>query len=190
MKLIVISSPIAVPNEYEIINSLFENGLEIFQIHKPAFSEEKIKNYIQQIPSEHHNRIFLHYKFPKFHSLEELKRNFPARLNRHLLKNTIINRGTYFFLSPIFDSISKQGYKSKFDLHELKMFLQKQNPLSNGGRRWEVFALGGIDEDKIKICREVGFAGVAVCGAIWKSKNPVEKFLKIKEKCCQKDLMF
>jgi thiamine-phosphate pyrophosphorylase len=43
----------------------------------------------------------------------------------------------------------------------------------------QVIALGGIDEDKIEICRALGFSGVAVLGAIWNSTNAVEKFKKI-----------
>ena len=53
-----------------------------------------------------------------------------------------------------------------------------------------IFALGGIDEDKIEICRELGFVGVAILGAIWQRENPIDKFNRIKEKCLKKDLVF
>ena len=159
MKIIVISSPIAVPNEHEIINSLFEEGLEIFQLHKPSFSKEEMKQFVQQIPFKYHNRIALHSSFPKFHSFKELEEHK--------------EKYEYAFLSPIFDSISKVDYKSKFDLKELKEKIANKN----------IIALGGIDEDKIKICSEMGFAGVAVLGAIWNSKSPKEKFIKLKSIC-------
>jgi len=170
MNLIIISSPIDVPNEHEIINSLFEEGLEIFHIHKPDFSKEETENFIRQIPAKHHNKIFLHSDFPKFHSLS------PS-------PSPPIRRGEYFFLSPIFDSISKAGYKSKFDLLELKYFLLDKKVLPNGEDLGGAVALGGIDEDKIETCRELGFAGVAVLGAIWKNKNPVGKFKRLKLLC-------
>ena len=114
----------------------------------------------------------LHSQFPKFHSLEELENHK--------------EKYEYAFLSPIFDSISKVGYKSKFDLQELK----RKSPLLLGEGQGGVIALGGIDESKIEICRQLGFAGVAVLGAIWQSENPSEKFLRIKEKCQKKDLVF
>ena len=173
MKLIVISHPTFFPNEHRVIESLFENGLEIFHIHKPNFSEQEIQNYIQQFSEKYHSRIFLHSEFPKFHSLKELEE--------------CKEKYEYAFLSPIFDSISKVGYKSNFDLQELK-----NSPLltSRRGVGGEVFALGGIDEHKIDICRQLGFAGVAVLGTIWNNKNPIEKFLRIKEKCQKKDLVF
>ena len=171
MKLIVISSPVSVPNEIGIIESLFENGLEIFQIHKSNFSEEETQNYIQQFPQKYHNKIFLHSRFPKFHSLKELE-DYKEKYE-------------YAFLSPIFDSISKVGYKSNFDLQEIKSFLQKQKalPFGEGLGGASIIALGGIDETKIEICRQLGFAGVAVLGAIWNSKNPVEKFNTIQQLC-------
>ena len=81
----------------------------------------------------------------------------------------------YVFLSPIFDSISKKGYKSNFDLEELNPFLkQKKN----------IVALGGINAKNIKIVKQAGFSGAAVIGAVWQSKNPVKSYkeltLKIK----------
>ena len=165
MKLIVISSPSPVPNEHAIINSLFEEGLEIFHVHKPDFNKEEINDFIQQIPDKYQSRIFLHTDFPKFHSLEELT----AHKGKY----------EYAFLSPIFDSISKVGYKSNFDFNELK-----NSPLLRRGVGGEaVIALGGIDEDKIEICREISFTGVAILGVIWNSKNPAEKFKKIKRLC-------
>ena len=48
MKLIVISNPENIPNETERVSALFENGLEIFHVHKPNSSDLEIQNYIQQ----------------------------------------------------------------------------------------------------------------------------------------------
>ena len=173
MKLIVISSSAPVPNEQTLINSLFEEGLENFQVHKPDCSKEEIKNFIQQIPSKYHNKIFFHSDFPKFHSLKELG-NYKGKYE-------------YAFLSPIFDSISKAGYKSKFS-DRLYNFLLFHPELINTVNGKNIIALGGIDEDKIELARKAGFAGVAAVGAIWNNKNPVEKFLRIKAKCEKKDL--
>jgi len=166
MKLVIISSSVSVPNEHEIINSLFEEGLEMFQLHKPDFPKEEMKQFVQQIPFKYHNRIALHSSFPKFHSLKELEEHK--------------EKYEYAFLSPIFDSISKIGYKSKFDLKELKEKIANKN----------IIALGGIDEDKIETCRTIGFAGVAVLGAIWNDNSPIEKFKRLKALCQKKDLVF
>ncbi len=98
-----------------------------------------------------------------FHSLEEIKDN-----NKNY---------EYIFLSPDFDSISKQGYKSNFDNAALKTFL-------NGSKKTtEIVALGGIDEHKILQVVDLGFDGVAVLGALWQSEHPVEKFKKLATIC-------
>ena len=165
MKLIIISSPTNVPNEHEIINSMFEAGMECFHVHKPSFSEEEIKNYIQKIQAKNHNKITLHSNHLKFHSLKELE--------------DCKEEYDYAFLSPIFDSISKSGYKSKFDLQELKKNLFHSTDAMGG----KAIALGGIDEDKIEIANELGFDGVAVLGALWINKNPVEKFKRLLKIC-------
>lgn len=67
---------------------------------------------------------------------------------------------SYVLLSPIFDSISKAGYRSQFEDKEiLADFLRTVD------RR--VIALGGIDHNKVKECEELGFDGYAMLGSIW-----------------------
>ena len=168
MKLIVISHPTSFPDEYDVIKSLFENDLEIFDVHKPAYSKEQIEDFLKKIPKKYSDRVILHSHIPSFHSLEEIDE---YKADYH-----------YAYLSPVFDSISKKGYTSAFDLKTLGSSLRRL--------KRNLIALGGIDEDKIEIVREIGFAGVAVLGAVWNSKNPIEKFQRIKEKCAKKDLVF
>jgi thiamine-phosphate pyrophosphorylase len=177
MKLIVISSSESVPNEHGIINSLFEAGMEVLHIHKPNFSKEEIEKFIQKISSEYQNKIVLHSDFPKFHSVKELE-EYQGKYE-------------YAFLSPIFDSISKAGYGSSLDLRKIKLILQKRK-VHPGGEDLggALIALGGIDEDKIEICQQLGFVGVAVLGAIWKNSDPVEKFKRLKNLCQRRDLVF
>ena len=70
----------------------------------------------------------------------------------------------YVFLSPVFDSISKDGYKSAFtDLEELKRELSAINK--------SVVALGGIKSDKISLCEDLGFNGYARLGDVWMEKE-------------------
>ncbi|HEY4800864.1 MAG TPA: thiamine phosphate synthase [Bacteroidia bacterium] len=166
MKLIIISNPTNLADEIKLVSELFENGMALFQINKPDFSEKELENYSLQLPDKYKSKTFLHSDFLKFHSLEELE--------NHKLKYDLA------FLSPVFDSISKKGYKSNFNLSEMKEKIKGKN----------IIALGGIDEDKLEICRQLGFAGVAVCGAIWESKNPLEKFIRIKKICQKTDLVY
>lgn len=158
MKLIVISSPTNFKNELAVLCSLFEGGMECFHVYKPSFSKEEMQNYIQKIPDEYHNKTFIHSDYFKFHSLKEM--------------TDCREKYDYAFLSPIFDSISKTGYKSKFDLQELKNSL-----LLRRGAGGEVIALGGIDENTIHEAVDLGFDGVAVLGAIWLSEDPLKTFI-------------
>ncbi len=180
MKLIVISPPTLVPNEHEILNALFEEGLENFHLHKPDLGKEETKEFIQKIPFKHHNKIVLHADFPKFHSLQELAEHK--------------EKYDYAFLSPIFDSISKPGYKSKFSnrsgtsLPVNQGFSQTKPELIAAIKGRNIIALGGVDENKIELTKKIGFIGVAVLGAIWNSKDPVGNFKKIKIKCQKQDL--
>ena len=68
----------------------------------------------------------------------------------------------YVFLSPIFDSISKRGYRSKFSLSEL------QKAGAEGIIDSRVVALGGITKDKLPLLQSLHFGGAAMLGAIWK----------------------
>lgn len=166
--IIIISNPTPLKNEHEIINQLFDEGLEIFHLYKPSFSKEETENFIQQISAEYRNRIVLHSNYLKFHSLNELE--------------DCEEKYDYAFLSPIFDSISKEGYKSNYDLKEIKKLLKNRNE--------KIIALGGIDEDKIDAVKDLGFSGIALLGAIWQTENPLEKFKRIKEQWLRKEFAY
>jgi thiamine-phosphate pyrophosphorylase len=67
----------------------------------------------------------------------------------------------YMFLSPIFDSISKTGYKQGFTPGQLSDARDK-GILNN-----RVIALGGITAERIPAVHRYGFGGVAVLGSLW-----------------------
>lgn len=71
----------------------------------------------------------------------------------------------YVFLSPIFDSISKAGYRAAFSTEQL---LEARNEGLISAR---VIALGGITPRHFDKCREFGFGGVAMLGAAF---NPID----------------
>lgn len=87
----------------------------------------------------------------------------------------------YVFLSPLFDSISKAGYRSAVSLEEARSRL----PLSEG----RVVALGGVCAENIAWARLAGFDGVASLGAVWVTEGDrldaqatVLRFLKLRRK--------
>jgi thiamine-phosphate pyrophosphorylase len=70
----------------------------------------------------------------------------------------------YVFLSPIFDSISKVGYKAGFSKKEL------QEASAQGIIDEKVVALGGVTFDSIPYLKHLGFGGVAMIGALYNAK--------------------
>ena len=70
----------------------------------------------------------------------------------------------YILLSPIFDSISKPGYRAAFDHSELRRFLSRT--------KHTVIALGGLDAQRAATAASLGFKGIAVLGAVWQALPP------------------
>ena len=73
---------------------------------------------------------------------------------------------SYAFLSPIFDSISKQGYVAAFDAADLAAAL-------GAPRECDLIALGGVTPATARAALGLGFDGVAVLGAVWEAADPV-----------------
>jgi len=78
----------------------------------------------------------------------------------------------YVFLSPLFDSISKPGYRAGGDL--------LRRPA--GVAPCKLIGLGGIDADTIGQVIEHGWDGAALLGHIWQQpEKAVERFRTLKE---------
>lgn len=198
MKLIVVSNPLPVPGEHDILETLFKEGLEIFHLRKPGFSLSEMKDYLELIPGEYHDRIMLHShrELIKRYGIKGLhgKTASPSvpgltgitgSCSLHSLKEmaSLDNNFAYVFLSPVFNSLSKPGYNSAFDLREIKKILDQRKRDLPGP---EIIALGGIDENKLPQVRQLGFDGAAVLGAIWRNHGcrAVETFKKMQVVTC------
>ena len=71
----------------------------------------------------------------------------------------------YVSLSPIFDSVSKKGYNSKFTLEELKN-LKNQGVIDE-----KVYALGGVTRETLPLVKNLGFGGAMILGAAWREQS-------------------
>jgi thiamine-phosphate pyrophosphorylase len=193
--LIVITPEKKHPKEIEIICMLFKNGLSTLHVRKPGLAKDELKTYLQEIPKQFHKRVVIHahyellkeFNLKGAHLTEEAKISFNKvsflkkeklkiiSASFHNYKDILKSRRIYEYvlLSPIFNSISKQGYKSNFDLDELKHLLK---------RKKNIIALGGIHSKNIKNLKKTGFYGAAVLGSIWESKNPVKNYKELVSK--------
>ena len=191
MKLIVISNPTEINNEVETICGLCESGLTYFHLRKPGYSREKLEKLLQAIPTQCLQNIIIHqchelitsYRLRGIHhtSATDFNGDLLASIHQSKSFHHLAEIGAnqypynYVFLSPIYDSISKQGYAAKFNFAELAQFLHNQHGST------EIMALGGVEADKISELHQLGFDGVVVLGGIWRSATVAERLEKFRE---------
>ncbi|MFO8235280.1 MAG: thiamine phosphate synthase [Bacteroidales bacterium] len=179
IKFIIISPPEGIINETKFITLLFRHGLKYFHLRKPSFSKNDLEQFIEDIPSGFRNRIILHnhydvaekYQLKGIHITNRTKnQGFEKNYKKsHISISThsfnelshLKPLYNYAFLSPVFDSISKNNYKSNFHLKDIQHFLKHKRPNT------EIIALGGICADNIPKIQNLGFDGFAVMGGLW-----------------------
>ncbi|MCQ2237070.1 MAG: thiamine phosphate synthase [Bacteroidales bacterium] len=181
--MIVITAPGFVSDEAKKINLLFEEGIRRLHMRKPDATSEEVGRLVAQIDERWYERISVHYHFDVAEAFSlggvHLSGRTPEAPKRwtglisascHSLEEIELRktRLDYCFLSPIFDSISKEGYKSAFTTTELEA-ARDRGLIDN-----KVIALGGINEENIKTVRDLGFGDYAVLGAIWKGQNSAD----------------
>jgi len=194
MRLVVVSNPVAVVDEAEIINELFESGLEIFHLRKPDCSLAEIRKLLEGIEPQYYRGIALHqyhevasdYGFERLH-FPEIVRKETADGKIKLLSesgyrlSTSIHRladldslagFSYTFFSPVFNSLSKSGY---LGVVESDFKHTKRHKL-------DLIALGGVTVENVKKCIAMNFDGVAVLGTIWNDPlNAIGSFNNMKQ---------
>ena len=183
MKWIVITPPDFIDGEAAYINHLFEKGLDLLHLRKPSASAIDCKPLLNRIDKRWHSRIVVHDHFSLCHDylLHGIHLNsrhplapkgFNGSVSRscHSLDEVETNKPScdYVFLSPIFDSISKQGYTSHFTTAALREAAQR------GIIDQQVMALGGITLDGISQVADCHFGGAAFLGDIWRRMNEAD----------------
>ena len=169
---IAVTYPSYLDNESQRITKLLSEGeVDIMHIRKPDWNLKEMEAIIKEIPSQYHEKFKIHdhFRLMEKYNLRGIHLNsrnktiyFPVKnisKSVHAIKELEdIESFEYVMLSPIFDSISKTGYKSKFNLKEISsMIINKK-----------VVALGGVTPDKFGILKCAGFIGAAMLGYYWK----------------------
>lgn len=177
MKFIILTATDFLPNEAEVLTQLLDHGLYRLHLRKPGCTEKELEQLIRQIPPLYYSRISLHdhfdlqarYRLGGIH-LNSRNPHIPARFQGivsrscHTLEEAA-HYGPltdYHFLSPIFDSISKQGYRAGFSGQQLRQAAYK------GLISAKTIALGGVSADKLPYLASLGFGGAAFMGDIWR----------------------
>lgn len=188
MRIIVITSPEFIADEALKINRLFDCGLDLLHLRKPDASLEDVEVLLQNINSQYYAQIRLHdhfelaakYRLGGVH-LNRRNAEYGGYLSKTRSCHTIeelrqIEDYEYVFLSPIFNSISKQDYPSNFSEEDLLQ--AREGGLINE----RVMALGGVSEANLSQVKTYGFGGFALLGSIWNGGDEIKNFLKIKYK--------
>lgn len=190
--IVLIAPETDTPNEIEILNRLFQEGLEYYHFRKPDKNYQEHCEYLNQIDPQYHNRIIVHYfhelvneyNLKGIHFQEQQRRDcldtptdYFVKLN-NMFGKTISSsfhepeelenctfEFDYHLLSPVFSSISKQGYNGRgFDVNHIDK---------------TIIGMGGVTTNNLAEFNKLGFKGVGVLGGIWNSENPVEDFKKM-----------
>jgi thiamine-phosphate pyrophosphorylase len=160
----LISSPENFAGEHEILEQMFERGLQMLYARKPQMPEHLLERWTIGFDLKWHDNILTWQG--SAHSFEELEKTGESI--------------EICFLSPVFDSISKFGYKAKFSRQELKEGIAAwKNFQKKENRSQKLFALGGVEAGNIPELAELGFDGAAVLGAVWHHPDPVSALEEI-----------
>lgn len=185
MRIVVITSPTAVPGEAAAIMRMLESGA-VWRVHlrRPEADKLQMCTLIESVPAELRSRLSLHshFELAERYGIGGIHLNsrcpnapdgFSGLVSRscHSLAELYAPQSdNYRFLSPVYDSISKTGYKAAFSADELREVAACDN----------VVALGGITPASLTELADMGFYGAAMLGAVWKAveNDSLENLIK------------
>lgn len=176
MKIIVITSPDFIAGEASLINTLFESGIYRLHIRKPQATTGELKKLIEDIDCRWHNRLSLHdchelaskygcgVHLNARNPIPPIGFNATLSASCHSVAEVTEKKRQcdYVFMSPIFDSISKQGYAAAYSEEELT------DASRLGIIDSRVIALGGVTPERMPYVEGLGFGGAAFLGHVWR----------------------
>lgn len=184
MRLIAITPENDIPNEQEYIYRILEAGFDYVHIRKPKYSMDDMREYLDGLDNSIHKKLKLHscFELADEYGIGGIHLNHRnSNLPMNSVKSLKISRSCHFiaelddcaryeyvFLSPVFDSISKAGYRAKFNLSELKTIFCTKSNLYN------IVALGGVTPECLPLLCNCGFCGAAFLGYLFNSTNIIE----------------
>jgi len=181
------------PNECELINSFFENGLDVLHINKPDKNYMQLMAYISAIDEVYHSKIVVH----QHHDLAE---DFVLN-GIYVQPESRLNLGEDFGLYV--SNFTNQSYDVSTSFNSTdEALLYKETPLkysfiamseikratAQGFKVKEVvnlpmsfIATEGISVIGIGLIQKMGFDGINLCNEIWKNTNPLSLFKLMKK---------
>lgn len=176
MKLIIMTSPTYFVEEDKILETLFEEGMEMLHLNKPDSSPVYAERLLSLLPEEYHKKIVVHdnyylkneYGLAGIHLDEadaEAPQGYKGKISRTCRSleelKSAKKQSKYVFLRDVFDSISDANGKASFSYDQL------EEAAHRGLIDKHVYALGGVRLENIKVLKELGFGGAVICNDLW-----------------------
>ena len=180
MKIIAITTPKMIDEDAYLISNLLKMGIHSIHLRKPEATINECRQLLTKLTDAERAKIIIH-DYPELYTEFSLK---GIHINKNITSlpdgyNGFKTRSChsfeeierykteydYLFLSPIFDSISKVGYKSNFTKEEL-LKASTQGIIDS-----KVIALGGITLDMLPYFKELNFGGIAMIGGIYNTNT-------------------
>ena len=172
-------------NETRTVKSFLSCESNLFHLRRYESLEEDVATFLSSFSEEERKQIVLNHhhflasefginrlhfsekdrieigdeKIEKLHSL-----GFILSTSVHTVEDfeKLTSVFEYAFLSPVFDSISKENYKAvTFDLANIRKDIK-------------LIALGGVTIENFNEALNLGFDGVAFLGGVWNQGNPLK----------------
>lgn len=180
-----------IPNETKIWEQLLNEGADSILLRKPGWLEADYESLLLQTDAACYPKLIIadHAGLCERYGLQGLHLGEAARAKKPdgdyqkgwLLSSSIHSEDTLrvisndwgqLLLSPVFDSISKKGYRAAFT---------ENFRLDKNGFKGNVLALGGINDITAAKARIMQFDGIALLGAIWENpEKAVSQFCNIR----------
>ena len=170
--------------EASYIIAILQNGWDYVHLRHPGATLREMRTLIEAIPQNFHKRLRLHGHFELLNEFNlggihlnsrcpVAPSNYSGSISRTCHSIAEVNDNIHFdflTLSPIFDSVSKQGYLAAFSAGEL-------SSIPSG----KVVSLGGVTPDRVKELSKYPFIGYAVLGYLFNAAdlNELQQRLKL-----------
>lgn len=176
MKLILMTTPYFFVEEHQIINALFDEGLEILHLRKPETEPVYSERLLTLINENYRKRIVVHDHFylKNEYNLKGIHLNYrnpelPLKYKGHISctchteQEIMAHKKAcdYVFLSPIFNVQGNGAYSAEFQPSVLRSMASRKIIDR------KVMAFGGVNLDNIAQVKSLGFGGAVILGDIW-----------------------
>lgn len=199
--LLIITHADHLPGETERWKELLSAGADAILLRKPGWTEDDYVNILERTDPACYPRMLIaqycllqqRYGLLGAHFSEHLRNSTaPQWLEGLRSEGCLLSTGIHhsgvlpamtahwdlLLLSPVFDSISKPGYKGQVT----EGFDRNSGQWAVGSEQSRIIALGGVNQTNAALAKQMGFDGIALLGAIWQEPDKaVENFIEIKK---------